>query len=181
MGDWLILFSVSFGIFGGGLGALMMVLIQKNAKHSRWAILFLPLGVVGGVAVGMAVAALKKPIYDDTIKPILEKGKINTQLSIGAATVNARNPQMVDDVTRLDEVIPGDRKMQYIYTLVDIVKADLDLAEFERLMRPKIVALLCTKEDMAFFLENDVLLQYTYRDGAGLEVATIEVRSSDCQ
>jgi len=110
-------------------------------------------------------------------------GKLDIQSSL-IATANELNktlPIMVDSETRLDTSTGFNEMFQYNYTLVNYSFEELDPEEIEETLKPNLINSVCTIEDMAFFIKNDVPVSYAYYGKNGKHVLTITVTSDQCE
>jgi hypothetical protein len=121
------------------------------------------------------------PIVGIVLVPITAKHLINTmgwnkpsidiQLLEMSNVTNQYLPKTVDAQTRLDTTIPlPDKTFQYVYTLVNYSKAQLNLKDMEKQMRPFLLNGIKTNDKMNFFRDNKVTLIYSYRDKDGNEI-----------
>ena len=87
---------------------------------------------------------------------------------------------MVDSGTRLDNAIsiPGN-KLAYNYTLVNLLKADIDIDQLQEQMRPLLVNSVKTHDDLKIFRNNNVTLVYNHKDKDGVFLFKITVTPAD--
>ncbi len=103
---------------------------------------------------------------------------IDATLVKTASEINKTMPMMVDQITRLDNVMamPG-KKLAYNYTLLRLDPM-LDAAEFRQNIRPQLVNAYQTSTDMDGLRKAGVTLIYVYRDEQGREFARLEVAAN---
>lgn len=103
---------------------------------------------------------------------------IDATLMKTASEINKTMPVMVDQITRLDNVMamPG-KKLAYNYTLLELDPM-ADAAEFSQNIRPKLVNGYQTSSDMADLRKAGVTLIYVYRDEQGREFAKLEIAAN---
>jgi hypothetical protein len=100
---------------------------------------------------------------------------IDATLVKTASEINKTMPMMVDQITRLENVmaLPG-KKLAYNYTLLNLDPM-ADATEFIQNIRPRLVNGYQTSSDMAGLRKAGVTLIYVYRDEQGREFAKLEV------
>lgn len=82
-----------------------------------------------------------------------------------ASELNKTCPVMVDADTRLDNTITlPEKKFQYNYTLVRLVKDSINIEGMEEFLTPQILNTIKTSPDLQFFRDHDVILIYNYKD-----------------
>jgi len=89
-------------------------------------------------------------------------------------------PVMIDSETRWDNVNGLGGRYTFRYTLVNYEAEEINASAVEEYVRKRIVNTLCTHDDMAFLLENDVPVDYEYSGKYGKHVLTVTAHSSDC-
>lgn len=92
---------------------------------------------------------------------------------------NAELPEMVSEDVRLDSLSEEDGNLVASYTLIYAALSDIDVAYFVTEMRPLLVSLACAPDFLSGPLVFDHYI-FRYRDRAGLLVAEITVRKSEC-
>ena len=101
-------------------------------------------------------------------------------LSNTANNVNKTLPKMVDSATRLDTTIAGPgKKFTYVYTLVNVDKSNPIAAALQDKLKPQIVANYKTSEKMKVFRDENVELDYQYKDKNGDLVCEVAVSPKD--
>lgn len=85
-----------------------------------------------------------------------------------ASEINKSCPMMVDQETRLDNTIAlPENVFQYNYTLVNMEKAIIDVAQMENYLKPILINSVKTSPDMKVNRENKTTMGYHYRDKNG--------------
>jgi len=111
----------------------------------------------------------------------LTDGEVAQVLAEAAREINKLVPMVVDKGLRLDGTVGAKKVLLYNYTLVDHKASTVNVDEFRRGMRAKLVPGVCGDEAMQFLLKNGVRYRYRYRGKDGREIATITVGSADCK
>ncbi len=127
------------------------------------------LGTVVGTIVGITVYLFVKQFVftPHTFDKVLMKS---------ASEINKSCPIMVDQETRLDNVIAlTNNTFQYNYTIVSRQKDSIDLNVFEEYMKPLILNNVTTNPDMKVFRDNKVTMAYYYKDKNGEFVTKISI------
>ncbi len=138
---------------------------ENNTKKGK------KVSTVIGTVVGLVVFYLIKYFLFST--PSFDKAMMQV-----ASKLNETCPVMVDQETRLDNVIAmPDNVFQYNYTLVNWVKDSLDVEIFEQNMQPQILNTVKTNPDMKSFRDHKVTLAYNYKDKDGTYITKISVSS----
>lgn len=97
-----------------------------------------------------------------------------------ANEMNKTLPMNVDSATRLDTTIGGPgKRFTYIYTLLTVGKTNVDLPLLQNNMRPQIIANYKTSDRMKVFRDQNVELNYEYKDKDGNVLFTIAVSPKD--
>lgn len=138
--------------------------MDLKMDNKRFILLALALaaGIVGGNFL-MEYLGKSRNIFD---KQLFEVSK----------QVNQNLPMMLDAETRIDTTIPmAGKTFQYVYTLVNYSRGEIDIEAFKEVMRPQIVNSIKTSTDMKTFRENQVTMVYLYRDKDGNEVAKFTI------
>jgi hypothetical protein len=102
------------------------------------------------------------------------------QLVNAANEINKICPIMVDSQTRLDNAMsmPG-KQFVYNYTLVNSLKADIDISQLQEHMRPLLINSIKTNDKMDTFKNNNVTLSYNYKDKEGVFLFKIVIGPED--
>ena len=87
---------------------------------------------------------------------------------------------MVDKETRLDNAIalPG-KTFQYRYTLINLLKSDLDTNFAKQTLRPTMVQSLTTMPELKDFRDNKVIMEYSYSDKTGAYIMKITIKPEE--
>ena len=115
------------------------------------------LGVIaGGVAIVLVQQFFfKAPTYDQVMMK-------------AASELNKACPIMVDQETRLDNAVAlPENIFQYNYTLINLEKAAVDVAELENYLRPTLINSVRTNPDMKVNRDNKTTMGYYYKDKNG--------------
>ena len=95
---------------------------------------------------------------------------------------NATLPKMIDDKTRLDRIekINNQLGINYIYTIVHLSNEQADLNDYQQL-KPTLVYAICNQTQFAFFVQNNIIMRYSYFTNEGKPAFTVTVQPSlDC-
>jgi hypothetical protein len=131
-------------------------------------ILFAVLGVVVfGLAYFGVQQIFKRPSFDSSMMQM-------------ASDLNKQCPIMVDQHTRLDNAIAlSGNIFQYNYTLVNFLKADINIDTLKKYMEPGILNNIKTNPDLENFRKNRTTLNYCYKDKNGVFVHKYTVTPQD--
>jgi len=111
----------------------------------------------------------------------LTDAEVAEVLAEAAREINKSVPMVVDRGLRLDGTVGANKVLLYNYTLLDHKASAVNVTEFRRGMRAKLVPGVCKDEAMQFLLKNGVRYRYRYRGKGGKEIATITVGSAECR
>jgi len=91
---------------------------------------------------------------------------VNETLVKISKEMNRSMPKMMDAETRLDSTSVGDNKLNYHYTLINVDKDStyLNFEEVKSEMKEKAQNNLDTNPVMKEYRENDIALQYIFKD-----------------
>lgn len=82
-----------------------------------------------------------------------------------ADNVNKKCPQMIDSETRLDGIaIKDNSTIVYKYTLVNVMKKNVDTAQFRSMMWPGLLSIIRTSPDLKTLRGQRINFDYDYRD-----------------
>ena len=143
----------------------MIKFFEKPKKKSKHKIL--PI-IVGLIAFGISFFVVQK--------------LFNNQQSFDKAMMKAANeinescPIMVDNDTRLDNTVAMPNNVfQYNYTLVNLVKSEINIDEIRNYIEPNVVNNVKTNPDMKDYKKNKITMAYNYRDKNGEFILKINV------
>ncbi|MER2493695.1 hypothetical protein [Catenovulum sediminis] len=105
---------------------------------------------------------------------------LQKELREAANELNQTTPLMVDSETRLDSSFAYQNRFVYKYTLVNYAVENLDVETFTDIMTEQVTNNTCTNRDMVYFVNNKVVVSYTYFDQTGKQVAAIDVDTAKC-
>jgi len=154
MDYWSILISALLGALGGGLGSWISSKFSKNKEFTSIA------GVVGAI---LFYQILHPIVYDNYIKPMIEKPKINKVLNEIVKYNRPLLPRMLDEVTRLDTIEATNLKLKYEYTIIDerIDKNHFD-KNFDELKK-NLKLNTCKDKGAKKLIQNHVVFEYVYK------------------
>lgn len=117
--------------------------------------------IFGGISYYLVSKLFKPDVQENLIEIALE--------------LNKQAPIQVDEETRLDSAaVTGDRTFDYYYTLIyrsDMVNKDT-IAKY---IKPDIIAQLKSSQDMSYFKENHVTLNYNYYGYDGKQAVSLKI------
>lgn len=123
------------------------------------------IGAVVGILIcfGLQQLLFKKPSYDKVMVEAMNM-------------INKACPMMADAETRLDNttVIPP-KTFQYNYTLVNIESGSIDTLEVKKIMEPIVLNFVKTNPQMKMLRDNNLTLNYFYKDKNGVYLFQIPV------
>jgi len=125
-----------------------------------------------GLVIGLGVMLIVQQVI---FKPSIDKVMLDV-----AVQMNESCPMMVDDETRLDNVVamPGNI-FQYNYTLIHVEKATADIDELTSYLQTSITNDVKTNPDLQIYRDNQTTMTYNYRDKNGKSLAVISVSPDD--
>lgn len=134
---------------------------EKRPKSSEQGNKKKLLGLVFGI-IAFAVA------YWGVQQIFFSPPSINKMMMQEASEINKTCPIMVDQYTRLDNVLASPPKsFQYNYTLVNLTKSDVNLDTIKKYVEPAILNNVRTNPDMKTLRKNKVTMIYYYKDKNG--------------
>ena len=134
---------------------------QKNIKKT--------VSRIVPIAIGILVYFLVKQFV--FAPPTFDKAMMQA-----ASEVNKSCPIMIDQETRLDNVVALPNNIfQYNYTLINWVKDSIDLEAFEEQMQPVILNSVKTNPDMKLYRDNKTTMAYNYKDMNGVFIMKISI------
>ncbi|SHF84608.1 zinc ribbon domain-containing protein [Dysgonomonas macrotermitis] len=123
-----------------------------------------------GVVIGLLIMFAGQHFLFRT--PSIDKIMMET-----ASELNKSCPVMIDSETRLDNTsaLPNNT-FQYNYTLINWEKDSLDVAALEDYLEPNLINNAKTNPQMKSLRDNNVILNYSYRDRTGIHLFIISVK-----
>ena len=104
------------------------------------------------------------------------KKDVASELNNAVIELNKQAPVQVDEFTRLDSAASvGKTKFIYYYTLVNSLKAEVDLDTVNKYTKPAIIKSVKESDDLKPFRKNNITLDYSYFDKNGEFVMNIAV------
>ncbi len=124
--------------------------------------------LAGILAFGIVIFVIQFFVFKDSRR--------ESELKQAAADLNKTCPVMINKTTRLDNsvLLPGN-VFQYNYTLVGMVKSEIDLNHMQRVLEPSIVYNVKTHPGMEMFRGNNTTVSYNYKDRNGIFLLRISV------
>ena len=111
----------------------------------------------------------------------MSDAEINSLLNKTASDLNKQLPMMVDSETRLDSSIGLNKSFKYNYTMVNYKAEEVNRSEFNKIMQPRLVNMVCTTKELDVFTKNGIPVTYNYYGKNGKNIATITVSPSQCE
>ncbi len=106
---------------------------------------------------------LRKELAESMIKLDIDK-----EIAEMADEVNSSLPMMVDEITRLDNVEPGESKsFSYNYTLIYSEYSQMLIDQIQENLKSVVKENVRSSEEMRVFFENGVTVNYSYYDKNG--------------
>ncbi len=130
-----------------------------------------------GFTVALAIFSAIGQIGGEKLAGLFRKPAFDKALAETASEINKSCPIMIDNATRLDNVIAlPDDVFQYNYTLISMTKDSINIDDFKEYLEPKITNFVKTNPDMQTMRDNKVTVNYYYQDKAGVYLFTISVK-----
>ncbi len=127
-------------------------------------------------AIGLAIVTTSARFGGDALSGLFNKSTFNPAMMEIASEINKNCPVMVDNATRLDNVIVmPDNILQYNYTLVKWVKDSININELKSHIEPTIINLIKTNPDMKTLCDSKTTFRYYYKDRKGVYLFRIVV------
>lgn len=103
--------------------------------------------------------------------------KIKTEILQTSKTL----PKMVDDETRFDLVQFVDKKIENHYTLVNVIKSDIDVEKIIPGVKESLKNSICSKQNFLDNLSKGIEYSFTYKDINSELISTIIITKTDCK
>src|SRR4051812_13909263 len=89
---------------------------------------------------------------------------------------NKNYPAMVDSETKIENiVVKGNNTLRYNYTLVNVLRQNVDTFQFRRAMWPGIISMIKLSPDMKQLRESGTTFEYFYSDKNKIGIYTFTV------
>ena len=122
-----------------------------------------------GVVAGVAVMFLVQQFFFTT-------PSVDSQLINAASELNKNCPIYVNKYTRFDNAIAVQGKIfQFDYTILNVVKDSIDTLAIIKNTEPSMLNFVKTSPALKIHRENDVTLNFAYRDKNGKYLFTITI------
>lgn len=121
-----------------------------------------------GFTVTFAIFYAVGQLGGDKIASLFRKPAYEKAMLQFASEINASCPLMVDQVTRLDNVMAmPNNTFQYNYTLLSVFKDSVDIEQLRIHLEPNLINHTKTSPQMKAIRANKTTLNYHYKDGNG--------------
>ncbi len=110
-----------------------------------------------------------------------DESKINKILLETSNELNKELPKMVDEYTRLDNIVTENDIFQYNYTLINANFKDVSKQELRNSLNEKLTNFVCQDQAMKVFVKNYITVNYAYFDKTGKEITVISIPPSNCK
>jgi hypothetical protein len=98
------------------------------------------------------------------------------------AGINKKCPQMIDSETRLDSIqLKSNHTLSYYYTLVHVIKQNVDTLEFYNQLWPGILSGIRVSPEMQSLREQSMNFEYQYRDRSNEFIYNFKISPKDYQ
>jgi len=124
--------------------------------------------IIFGIVVVVVIYILQQVFFKT---PSFDKVMMET-----ASEINKNCPIMVDQETRLDNVIALPNNVyQYNYTLINRIKDSLNVEDIQNYFEPKILNNVKTDPALEIFRKNKKTMAFHYRDKNGEFILNISI------
>lgn len=107
---------------------------------------------------------------------------LHQKLEQMAASLNESSPIMLDQFTRFEGAsVSSDNIFRYNYTVMHTSNPDSLVEAGLMMLRNKIKEEFASHPDLRIFKENDVVIEYIYKDENGRTVSTLQINPEDYQ
>lgn len=102
---------------------------------------------------------------------------IEKALAKVCAEANKQVPRTITQDVRLDKFGAGPgRRLTYNFT----IERDVDIAQFFRVMTPRLKEEACAKDGMKVFFQNKITVTYSYSNRNSAHIGQVNVTPRDC-
>lgn len=123
---------------------------------------------------------ISKLIMSNITKLQSQASELTKQLMAVANEVNKGLPMTLDEQTRLDSTVGYDDQFTYKYTLTGYAAEEISAEQLKQALQGNLLNTYCTTEDMKFFRDNKVPVNYFYSGKNGKQIVNIAITVSDC-
>ena len=162
-----VIVSVAYGILAG---IAVWNAASRYPGRKAWAVLAKVAVVLGAVNLVASVGSIAVSLFDP----------LQAQLDQTAFVLNLNTPRTVGPHTQLTKVSSGKRQLLYAYTLTERTAAGMNVAAFERELRPMLTKDLCANADVRRLLEREVRLVFSYSGSDEQPIADFAFDKTDC-
>lgn len=126
-----------------------------------------------GIAIGVIAFFTTSYLVQNLL---FKQPKFEDNLAKIANEVNKTCPKMIDQDTRLDNVVAhSNNKFQYNYTLVNLSAETVDTIKFHQLVDANIINNVKSNPDLKIYRDNKTTIGYLYKDFSGNYLMRISV------
>ena len=120
------------------------------------------------IAVLIAITAITYGLL--LYEAINDPKVLNAALVETADEVNKDLPIMIDSETRLDGTVASYKTFIFLYTIINVSEAEIDVYKLYNNLYPEILNNIKTNSDLKIFRDNKVTMVYLYRDKNGNKI-----------
>ncbi len=118
----------------------------------------------------------------EAFKEGVNKSVVDQTLVKVASQLNKTLPMEVDSETRLDNTMALPNKVfQYNYTLVNMLSTEVDTTQLLSFVKPNVINNIKTNPQMSYFRDNEVSVNYLYKDKEGNFITLLKVTPEEYQ
>ncbi len=130
--------------------------------------------IIIGIAILFLLSAVLKMIFNEK-KPLLSDELIEL-----ANNINEHAPVVIDSTTRFDNMVAlSDYKLQYNYTLLQVVKSDVDTAVLFSTGKEYMLNMMKSNPQVSVFKKNGIDIWASYSDKNGVYIGTVKLPASE--
>jgi hypothetical protein len=97
-----------------------------------------------------------------------------------AREFNKKCPQMIDSETKIDGIeIKEPNTIVYNYTLINLLKQNVDTTEFNRALRPGLISVIKLSPEMKKLRDNNANFEYAYYDKSHTFIYLFKILPAD--
>lgn len=107
------------------------------------------------------------------IRVLMSGGSIAKQLKKAEVELNKSCPKMIDEITRMDKVVAGERDITYHYTIIGV--EDADMLNAKETLIQNTTNILRTNPDTKKLLDKKIIMSYVYKSQSGKQLFSFSV------
>ncbi|RUO65457.1 hypothetical protein SAMN06297229_1134 [Pseudidiomarina planktonica] len=138
--------------------------------------------VLIGISISILIVVVILGFFGADIQSALNRNKVQQELVERSGIYNRNTPRLLNEQVKFERTSVDDNSLRFHYTLLQPKRRQSDLIELSEDLQQQMLKNLCNSPDMVFFRQQDVEIQYDFRDTNNERLSYIKaLPSRDCR